>query len=237
MKKITLTDLQDSNKKLLIYKAGHGFAFIAAAIAVGFFWQQYNITQNLEQKLSLFIRGAAALAIYFQSDHYRRRIFISLPSPKATYLCAGLSAVFYIICISYIITIETIWLFIFAAMMLILFCQNAITYYLLTRNDANNPLLPFFKRWYKASLGYFFVIILIAPMTYTLKIYNPSNINFPWWGLSLPLVYIDIAPGVVLLSSMILSALRIDDNFESITNELKKYYEPKVKKVTAKQTL
>lgn len=226
----------EKNKKLFAFRICVGLAVSVLAfviLAVTIYWESNKNNLIFSDYLVLGIRVLASLAMYYQSDHYRKNIFILLPRPQKIYYITALSGILYIVCISVIIFSSTMWMFIFGLMMIILCLQNLTIWIFLSKIDKDNPLLLLFKHWTKASFGYFCVIISISPLIYTIKVKQINDVILPILDFNIPgFVISDIIPCIIILSAMILSVSRLDQNLESITNAQRKYHRTKIKTVT-----
>jgi hypothetical protein len=223
----------ETNKKLFAFRVCVGLAvsvFAIVILAITIFWESNKENLIFSDYLVLFIRVFASLAMYYQSDHYRKNIFILLPRPQKVFYITAFSGILYIVCIAVIVFSSTMWMFVFGLMMIILCLQNLTIWIFLNKMDNENPLLPLFKHWTKASFGYFCVIISISPLIYTVKVNQINDIIFPILNANIPVFVIsDIIPCIIILSAMILSVSRLDQNLEFITRTQKKYYGSKNK--------
>lgn len=232
-----ITEIKTTNSELFTSRLSNGLAIATlpfALFSVTIFLNLRGLPNiTTDDWVSLVMRTSASLAMFYQSDHYRRNVFIFLPKANVIFLFASFSGIIYIVCISFIVHEPRIWLLLFGVMMFILYFQNGITYLLLKKVDMDNPLTLTFKNWYRVSLGYFLIILSLSPLTYYLK--NPSitTIALPILEIPIPSYYVDFVPGIILFSSMILSASRLDKNLKSMTEALEKHYAQKYKESNA----
>lgn len=211
-----LKELIEKNKSLYTYYIGD-ILFYIFGLVFGYFFISNFMVDNYDYKV--LFRLLAASALYSQSEHYRRKVFVLLPNPLMFYFSVVASGVVYIICIIWITGSEDTWLTTFSIMMLVLFLQNWCTYLFIKKTDFENPLKKLFYNWTMASLGYFLAISLVSPITYTIKINGIKTISIPLLQYDLPIDWMDFLLFALIISSMILSALRLDKKMANINKE------------------
>lgn len=178
--------------------------------------------------VSLSLRTFAAISLYLQSDYYRRKLLVLLPETNLTRLSTPILGVSLAMLILAVIHSNSSWLFVFGIMMMVVSVRNAIAWLLLRARDKQHPLSAYFQRWTFGTVGYSASIFLIAPLIYTLRTCNPSDIFIlkPLF-LLLGNSYIDFAPAIILLVGMLVSMLRLQQNIGQIRKDCDKHYQGK----------
>jgi hypothetical protein len=170
---------------------------------------------SAEAVISLVVRLLAAFALYAQVNYYRKKILNRIPETDLTRFATLLSGLAVAALTFSTIFLQASWLVAIGFMMLVVSIRNAISWILLARRHADNPMRSTFGRWTVAAAGYALAILAISPIHYTLKMLPKQPLLIPFSGWTASSVYIDLIPGVALCIAMVASIQRLKATLNS----------------------